>query len=407
MTLNPIGIAVPFFFLLIGIEWRLLARRREAPQFNNAIADMSCGLGEQLIGVFARGAVIFPYTWLYENHRAWSLDSGSAWTWVLAFVLGDALYYAYHRFSHRVNFAWATHAVHHQSEVFNLSVALRQPWFTQFYSWLFYLPMAILGVSPVVYTTSFAINLLYQFWIHTEVIGKLGWFEWIFNTPSHHRVHHGINPKYVDKNYAGILIVWDRMFGTFIEEEERPQYGTLKPLQSWNPLWANLALWWGMLQGAWNAERWRDKLTVWFAPPGWSPETGVPDPASLFPPEELGYDADGARSLHRYILVQLGLQGAVMAPLLSLEAEVDGLVSALAATSVFWVVAIWAGWFESKAWAWPGEWLRLVALAGMSVAVAVIYEPLAPLLYIGPVVAIGNGAWLWSIANRNRRTQAA
>ncbi len=133
----------------------------------------------------------------------------------------------------------------------------------------------------------------------------------------------------------------------------------------------------------------------------------MPDPASLFPPEELGYAADSDRSLHAYILVQLGLQGAVVTPLLAFEQDADGLLSVLAATSVFWVVAIWAGWFESKAWAWPGEWLRLVALAGMSVGVAMFYESLAPLLYIGPAVALGNGAWLWSIANRTRRAQAA
>jgi len=407
MTLNPIGIAVPFFFLLIGIEWAVLARQRRAPDFNNAVADISCGLGEQVLGVFARTAVLFPYTWVYNNHSLWMLDSGNIWTWVLAFVLGDALFYAYHRFSHRVNVGWAAHAVHHQSEAFNLSVALRQPWFSQVYAWAFYLPLAILGVSPVVYATSFAINLLYQFWIHTEAVGKLGWYEWIFNTPSHHRVHHGINPQYVDKNYAGIFIVWDRLFGTFEEEQDTPQYGTLKPLRSWNPVWANLVLWWELARQAWEADRWRDKLFVWVAPPGWHHETGTPEPASFFPPKGSGYAADCPRLLHFYIALQMLFQGALLVPLLTYEAIATQLMVSAVVVLVLWVVVIWAGWFESRPWAWPGEWLRLGALAFAAVGLALVYEPLAFLLFVGPAMSIFSAVCLAVIARQISGLQAA
>src|SRR5690606_31238042 len=151
----------------------------------------------------------------------------------------DFAYYWWHRASHRISFLWAAHVVHHQSEDYNLAVALRQAWFTSLSSWVLNLPLAFLGVPPLVYGVCAALNTLYQFWIHTRLVGKLGPLEWVLNTPSHHRVHHGIDAPYLDTNYGGVFIVFDRLFGTFVEETHEPRYGTLDPIRSFDPVWAN------------------------------------------------------------------------------------------------------------------------------------------------------------------------
>ena len=219
MALNPVGIALPFFLGLIVFESRLAKRQgRPVYRLNDTFTDLSCGLGEQALGVFGKALILVAYAAVETRVGVVDLPLESAWTWAIGMIGVDFFYYWYHRFSHRVNFAWLTHGVHHQSEDYNLAVALRQPWFTQAYSWMFYLPLAVLGVPAIVYMTCFAINLVYQCWIHTRLIGKMGVFETVFTTPSHHRVHHGTNPEYIDRNYAGILIIWDRIFGTFEPE---------------------------------------------------------------------------------------------------------------------------------------------------------------------------------------------
>ena len=184
----------------------------------------------------------------------------------------DFFYYWFHRWSHEVNAGWAAHIVHHQSEEMNLAVALRQSVFQGALSWVFYLPLALVGFPPAMFLTVSALNTLYQFWIHTRAIGKLGPLEWVLNTPSHHRVHHGRNPKYIDRNHAGSLIVWDRMFGTFQEEEEEPVYGITRPLASWNPVWANFHYWAELWRTARRATRLQDRFRIFWKPPGWRPE---------------------------------------------------------------------------------------------------------------------------------------
>lgn len=208
---NPIALAIPFFFLLIAIEW-VVARRMglQVYRFNDAITDLSCGITQQVTGLFLRVLVLAPYVWLYAHGRTTTLSDTAISTHVLAFLGVDLGYYLWHRFTHETNLGWATHVVHHQSEDYNLAVALRQSVTSALTSWPFLLPLALLGVSPLVVFTHSALNTLYQFWIHTETIDRLGPIERVLNTPSHHRVHHAINARYVDRNYAGVLIVWDR-----------------------------------------------------------------------------------------------------------------------------------------------------------------------------------------------------
>lgn len=197
------------------------------------------------------------------------MNTQSIFSWLLLWIGVDFFYYWYHRVSHRNSFFWIGHSVHHQSEHFNLSVALRQGYFQTLTSWVFYLPLALIGFPTWMFVIVASVNTIYQFWIHTESIRKMGWFEKIFNTPSHHRVHHGKNPQYIDKNYAGSLIIWDKLFGTFEPEEAPADYGVTEPLDSWNPFYANIKvvkdiLYYGKgLKSKWGV------LRAFFMPPEW------------------------------------------------------------------------------------------------------------------------------------------
>ncbi len=278
--INYVTLAVPFFFLLIGIEFVAgLVQRKRLYRFNDSINDLSCGIIDQIVGIFLKGLLFAGYLFLFENFRLFDIltaPPAAKWVAAIGLLLGvDFCFYWFHRIAHEYAAPWATHVVHHQSEEYNLAVALRQSALEGCFAWVFYLPLAVIGFPPAWYLAMSALNLLYQFWIHTEAIDKLGPLEWVFNTPSHHRVHHARNPKYLDKNYAGMLIIWDRMFGTFQPEQEQPVYGITKPLHSWNPLWANLHAWAELASDAWRAPRWRDKVKIWFMPLGWTPP-GLP-----------------------------------------------------------------------------------------------------------------------------------
>ncbi len=370
MALNPIGIAVPFFFLLMALELAIAKKRnRSVLRLNDALCDMGCGLGEQTLGIFTKGLILAAYGFIEHRFGVVEMPLESVSTWLIAMVGVDFFYYWYHRFSHRVNFAWATHAVHHQSEDYNLAVALRQPWFTQAYNWMFYLPLALLGVPAVVYITCYSLNLVYQFWIHTQLIDRMGPFEWVFNTPSHHRVHHGTNPEYIDKNYAGILIVWDRMFGTFVLENAEPLYGTMKPLRSWNPIWANVGPWVQLAQQAGTFSRWPDKLHLWFAPPEWSPVATEPIP---FPAPGRGFNLDAPRALHGYALLHLLPLVAGVTVVLLFETHLLWAPLVTVLGLMLWTMLTWAGMFERRGWCVPLEFGRLAALSVACVAMAIV-----------------------------------
>ncbi|MCE2677223.1 MAG: lysoplasmalogenase family protein [Burkholderiaceae bacterium] len=288
-----IVLAAPVFFLAIAIEWwwgwRLSKRGQLSAQtyrLDDAINSISLGIISQLSAVFTRVFRITIYTLVFEQVAVF--DNPDFWQSVLgaclALVLYDFCYYWYHRASHEVAFFWGGHVVHHQSQHYNLSTALRQTTSGVAIGWVFYLPMAVLGVPPLVFGIVALIDLLYQFWVHTEHVGKLGWFDRWFCSPSNHRVHHAVNDVYVDRNYGGIWVVWDRLFGSFKEEDEREPcvYGTRASLNSWDPLWANWQVYSGLLHDSWHASRWSDKWRVWWRRPGWRPE----DVAQRFPRPE-------------------------------------------------------------------------------------------------------------------------
>jgi len=353
-----IALSVPFFFLLIGAEL-LLAHRQglECHRFDDSVTDISCGIGQTVTNVFYIALTLAAYSWVLEHARLTTLEGPVAW--VVALVGVDFLYYWWHRTSHRVNAIWAVHVVHHQSQEYNLAVALRQSWFSSATTWVFYLPLAVLGVPVHVYAAAVAINTIGQFWFHTRTIGRMGPLEWFLNTPSHHRVHHGINPEYIDKNYAGLLIIWDRMFGTFAAEDQEPVYGTVAVLESRNPVWAQFEVFAALARRS-LAYRGLDRLTVWVAPPEWTPDGDKAIPAVDRESFAL-YRPDQDRRTWWYV----GLH------FLPVAAAGTGVLS-LQTTAPAWAVAALAGWvvvgtatfgglFERKRWALRLEQLRLSA----------------------------------------------
>ncbi|MFZ3220331.1 MAG: lysoplasmalogenase family protein [Rhodoferax sp.] len=283
--------ATPVFLLLIALEfaWSRTAASRTRGQtpyrLNDAINSISLGVLSQLAGVLGKLLTLGIYTAVFSAVAL--VPQPAFWaSWygvLLALVFYDLCYYWLHRAGHVVALFWAAHVVHHQSQHYNLSTALRQTSSGLLLGWIFYLPMALAGVPPTIFGIVLLIDLLYQFWVHTEQVGKLGWFDRVFCSPSNHRVHHAVNDDYIDKNYGGILILWDRLFGTFQEEHEPCVYGTRGALNSWDPLWANLEVYWALAKASWHTPHWGDKLRVWFKPPGWqSAAMAQTDPKPAF-----------------------------------------------------------------------------------------------------------------------------
>ncbi|KTC93218.1 sterol desaturase family protein [Legionella cincinnatiensis] len=270
MDINLTVFAAPIFLILIGIEVLVAYyRKSNAFQFNDSINNLSSGILEEIASLPVRGLIIFSYYYLYEHHAYFHINSHSIIAWFMLWLGVDFCYYWFHRTSHRCNFFWIGHSVHHQSEYYNLTVALRQGYFQTLTSWVFYLPLALIGFPTSMFVTVSSLNTIYQFWIHTQSIKKMGWFEKIFNTPSHHRVHHGKNPQYIDKNYAGSLIIWDKLFGTFEPENTPAEYGVTEPLDSWNPFYANVKVIKDVLYYGKNLQSKLDVVRAFFMPPEW------------------------------------------------------------------------------------------------------------------------------------------
>ncbi len=269
-----IVLAMPVFLLAIAAEFAIgRARGRNTYRLNDTLGSLGLGVMSQVFDAFGTLFKVAMYSWVFQHVALFELPAASAWVWIGALFGYDFCYYWLHRAGHRVGVLWAAHVVHHQSEDYNLGTALRQTSSGFLLGWIFYLPLAVAGVPPLVFGVVALIDLLYQFWVHTQQVGKLGWFDRWFCSPSNHRAHHAVNQRYLDKNYGGILIVWDRLFGTFVEEDERDPvvYGTRAPLRSFNPLWANLQVYRELALDSWRTRSWADKLRVWLKPPGWRP----------------------------------------------------------------------------------------------------------------------------------------
>lgn len=365
--MDLILLAVPFFFVLIAVE---LVADRMRGQRNFTLADsinsLSTGALSTSTGLLTKGAGLLTYALAWEHLALLRLPPGAWWVWLLAFVLYDLCYYWLHRLGHERNVLWAAHSVHHQSEEYNLTTALRQTSSGFIFSWIFYLPLALIGVPPVVFITVASLNLLYQFWVHTRHIPKLGWLEWVLITPSNHRVHHAQNPVYLDRNYGGVFIIWDRLFGTFKDEDpaEPVVFGVTTPLASWNPLWANLQFYAQLCSDARRTRRWQDKLRIWFMPTGWRPA----DVAAAYPQAKQNlalfrkFEVALGRAWQVYVATQFVVYIALGSYLMDVAERVPSAALVLGWSLMAFGLFVLGAALENRPWAVRLELARLLTL---------------------------------------------
>lgn len=386
-------VAIPIFFLTIFIDWLAMSikGKKDYYRFADTVTNLNLGVGSQSVGLMTKFILLGIYDYCYAHFAI--TDLGNAWyIWIANVLLFDFIYYWAHRWSHEMNFFWGAHSVHHQSEEYNLSVALRQSWFHSLIAFPLFVPMAFLGFNTLQLGAVAAFITLYQYWIHTKVIKSFpAWFEYVFNTPAHHRVHHGVNGKYLDKNHGAFLIIWDRMFGTFKQEEEEPDYGVTNRFQSMNPVWANFEHYATMLNVSKRMTRWQDKLKLLFARPGWLPEElgGFQNPKE---PEKnrYAYDTKVSLSSRIYVVAQFIL---ISWGLVSLMMHYDNL--SLFYRLLFFAILtmsllICGAILENKSWVVKAEVVRLV-LASVSIPILYYFQffhwfwivmPLAVILFI-------------------------
>ena len=362
MELDPIAVAIPLFFVLIGAEVFLAHRwNRRVYRYTDAMSDLFCGVSNQLVSLLAGAALLAFYAMLFERFRVATVPTWAQWT--LAIVGVDFLYYWWHRLSHEVNVLWAAHVVHHSSEDYNLAVALRQSVLTPFTQLAFYLPLAFLGVPLIPFAAVASLSTLYQFWIHTELVPEMRRTDAIINTPSVHRVHHAINPRYLDKNYAAVFMVWDRLFGTFEREVERPVYGISVPLASYNPIWAQIHYCAEILHMARTAPTVGGALSAFVRSPAWQ-APWLPKKESCFRPEGIAkYDPRIPTRLRVYISSNFALVAVFLVALLLQQKSLPYTPIAAGCAFVFVSLIAWGGLIEQRRWAPPLEAARVVSAA--------------------------------------------
>jgi sterol desaturase/sphingolipid hydroxylase (fatty acid hydroxylase superfamily) len=402
-------LSIPVFFILIGIE--ILVERfthKELYRFPDAIANISCGITSQLSGLFLKIFGIGIYVVLYENFTLFKLNNNTWWYWLLLILLVDVAYYWAHRMSHEINLFWGGHVVHHQSEEYNLSVALRQSSLQVIWTFGFSLPIAFLGFEPLDFALVSAFNTLYQFWIHTETINKLpSWFEFIFNTPSHHRVHHGRDPKYIDKNHAGSLIIWDRMFGTFQPEEEKPTYGITKPINSWNPVFANVSHYVEMGKDLKRIESWSDRVKYLFMKPGWLPKSlgGYRPAPEVDKSNYRKYTTTAPMLLNLYVLFQYILCLGGTSLFLFNAGKFDLGEKLFIAALVSFTVMNCSVLFEQRRWVKWAEWLRIIGYPVLLTILTTLNGWPVWLHAVAGVYLFISSIWYYSILKRNAYVQ--
>ncbi|UJP66357.1 sterol desaturase family protein [Mongoliitalea daihaiensis] len=370
---KALSFAVPFFLILIIIEE--FAARKMKKQVNtgmDTISSLSSGMTNTLKNLMGLSVVIVSYGWMVDKVAIFQIES-TWWVYLIAFIGIDFAGYWTHRFDHTVNAFWNRHIVHHSSEEFNLSCALRQSISAIFGIYFFlYIPMAFIGVPAEVVAIIAPIHLFAQFWYHTRLINKMGFLEYILVTPSHHRVHHAINDRYLDKNLAQIFIIWDKLFGTFQEEleEEPPVYGVKKPVNTWNPLIINYVHLWALVQDAWRTKSYWDKLRIWFMPTGWRPA----DVAEKYPWaywknafEQVKYDSKPSKTLQIWSWVQLVISFAMVFHVLIAFVSFQYVEVMLYATFMMVSIFAYTSLMDKSRIAIPAELLRF------AMGIALIY----------------------------------
>ena len=393
--------SIPIFFLLIGVEL-LIVRMRGLPyyRFNDAITNLSCGIGSQVSGIFMKFLTFGVYVIIYNHSPLSGRIPYNYLTIILLFLGVDFFYYWFHRLAHEISIIWGSHVVHHQSEEYNLTVALRQAWVQGAFSWVFYLPLAFVGFDPYMFATIASLQTLYQFWIHTKVIDKMpAWFEYVFNTPSHHRVHHGVNPKYIDKNHAGTLIIWDRVFGTFQLEEEEVVYGITTQPKSWNPLWLNFEYWIDLFKDTTKVHKPVDAVRMLTLAPGWKPA----DMGGMLTYKEISaatfekYDTVVSPRLNNYILFQFVVLLIGTSAFLFGQKNLNTNETIAVSILIVYTVVTIGGLFEKKKWVVVAEFLRLLLLSVVIAAITDKFYSINYAMSVGGVYLLSSFIWFVTV----------
>lgn len=381
--MDLIAYAVPFFLLLLLIELAVdFVKKAGRYRLNDAVNSLSAGMLNSTTGYFTKFLPLLAWGFVFENFAildlplsAFDLSISGIALWITALLAWDFCYYWFHRYSHEISVLWAAHAVHHQSEEYNLSTALRQTSTGFLLGWIFYLPLFLIGFPIEVLLVVNAINLIYQFWVHTQFVGRLGALDFILVTPSNHRVHHAQNEIYIDRNYGGMLILWDRMFGTFQDElaEEPVVYGVRKALHSWNPFFANLQVYALLWKDALHTRRWSDKFRTWFGRTGWRPaDVARQYPVELTDPAALEkFDPQISRATRNYVLLQFAVCTALILWIGVRFAE-QGAAAVVVPCVQLWATLYTVGLLnEGKRYARLFELIRVVLILPLGVALLV------------------------------------
>ena len=395
LAMNFVEIAIPFFILAMLVELAYGAwKQHQTYRLNDAVASLMMGSLSQLMGVLRLSFSAVVFTSAVELAGVVPWQATAWWHWVAAFIAYDFCYYWKHRCGHEWRIMWASHSAHHQSEEYNLSTALRQT-STDYIGFVFYLPMYLAGTPAYVMISVGTLNLVYQFWVHTQHVDRMGMLDYLLVTPSNHRVHHAKNPRYIDKNYGGFLIVWDRLFGTFCDEQrdEKPIYGITHGLRSWNPIWANAVVWWDTLMLAVKAPRWRDKISVWFKGPGWFPQGLEPSRDDPLGWHE-HYDPQAPQSSKAYVFAQYWVLTGAGFALIASQAELaqPALVAnfALIAGSMY-VASLWLEHRQYRFWA---DGARAVLMLSAGLWMPLLSQNVAGWVWAVQVLGVANAVLL-------------
>ncbi len=404
--MNVAVLAVPLYILLILLE---LAYERWSGRHTYRLADAVTSIDTAVLRMLLEGPLrlllVVPYAWLYEHARLWTLDPASPWTWLLGFVAVDFCFYWAHRSLHRYNLLWGAHQPHHSSEDFTLSTALRKGAFQTAFDWPFYLPLALFGLPLSLFLVLLGAQLVYQFWIHSQYVGRLGVLEWFMVTPSNHRVHHGQNDRYIDKNHGGVFIFWDRLLGTFADETEAVRYGVTTPVRTFDPLRLQFSWWRLLLADAMATRSWWDKLRLWWMPTGWRPADVRARPWPKMGAEK--FDCPSQTGLRWYAFAQFVAINALTLVYLASVKQAGWLLPLLLGPLIlFGCVSL--GWlFEGRRALWRLEAVRLALLAAFALAWGLWLAPAQWLFGLGLAgLCAASLLWLVWLAARPQMAQA-
>ncbi|MBT7609341.1 MAG: sterol desaturase family protein [Bacteriovoracaceae bacterium] len=377
MPINFYAVLGPAILLIVVIEFiYCLYVKNGFYEFQDSMSSLGTAIINQCMNLFVAFLVLIPFTWIYQK-ASFSHHEANWMTYTLGLIGVDFLFYWFHRMGHSINILWAAHMPHHSTEELNYAVGLRSSLTQRLASFLFYWPMLLVGISPGLLTEIVALHLLYQFLGHTRVVPKLPSFiENIFNTPSHHRVHHGLNKQYINKNYAGMFIIWDKLFGTWEAEVEEVFYGCNRPSLTWDPTKINIQWWVYLWNDAVETPKVIDKIKVWFMPLGWRPPGVSPleERKQLTKETQVKFQTKAYKSSYAYIIIQLLIGMIFMFFVIGDKSPLSSLEKTIMALNFWMMATVWGGFLESKKWSIPLELIRVITLPIFLLNIASKYD---------------------------------